>query len=626
MKAFNRALMVPAALLMGVAIFGQDKPIPPAEGVDLSGSWQPSREQDVGLGTAAGALADYGGIPINEAGRTYALAWTASRVTVREEQCAGYVPPYFHNAPGNYRFWEERDPVTQDLVAIKMYGQISEGLRTIWMDGRPHPPAYAAHTAQGFSTGEWKGNVLNVYTTHIKRGFIRANGIVQTDEAELREHFIRHGDYISYFSVTYDPAYLAEPYSRVIFLNRSVRDAVAWLYACDDSEQILDRPPDQIPSFLYGTNPFVREYADKLKIPLLGAMGGPETMYPEFMTRVKDTAAAEAAAKAELLPTGPRRTKVAKDPDPHDGDIHVLHVQGDIYMLVGDGGNITVQTGDEAPLVVDTGAGTLSDKVIAEIRKLNPKPIQFIVNTSFHSDFTGGNSKLVSSGQDPSLFGSLGSDIAIRNRGTSATLIAHQNVQNRLMQPVISGAITALPSGSIPTDTILEARRRKYHNDEAVEIFWEKNASTDGDTIVQFRRSDVIVTGDIFSTTQYPFIDVKNGGSIQGEIAALDNILDRTVYKHDEEGGTMVIPGHGRLCDEYDVAEYREMVAIIRDRVQAMIKQGATLDQVKAARLTADYDPLYGAAMGPWTTDMFLEAVYTSLKQPPAQKNSVASR
>lgn len=242
MKAFNRALMVPAALLMGVAIFGQDKPIPPAEGVDLSGSWQPSREQDVGLGTAAGALADYGGIPINEAGRTYALAWTASRVTVREEQCAGYVPPYFHNAPGNYRFWEERDPVTQDLVAIKMYGQISEGLRTIWMDGRPHPPAYAAHTAQGFSTGEWKGNVLNVYTTHIKRGFIRANGIVQTDEAELREHFIRHGDYISYFSVTYDPAYLAEPYSRVIFLNRSVRDAVAWLYACDDSEQILDRP------------------------------------------------------------------------------------------------------------------------------------------------------------------------------------------------------------------------------------------------------------------------------------------------------------------------------------------------------------------------------------------------
>ncbi len=175
------------------------------------------------------------------------------------------------------------------------------------------------------------------------------------------------------------------------------------------------------------------------------------------------------------------------------------------------------------------------------------------------------------------------------------------------------------PSEAWPTDTFLQARRRKFYNGEAIEGFWEPYAITDGDSIVHFRRSDVIVTGDIFTTTQYPFIDIKNGGSVQGEIAALNHILDRTVYEHEEEGGTLVIPGHGRVCDEFEVSEYRDMLAIIRDRVEALIKKGASLDEVKAARVTADYDDRFGATSGPWTTDMFVEAVYTSLKQPPAK-------
>ena len=141
------------------------------------------------------------------------------------------------------------------------------------------------------------------------------------------------------------------------------------------------------------------------------------------------------------------------------------------------------------------------------------------------------------------------------------------------------------------------------------------NASTDGDSIVHFRRADVIVTGDIFTTTQYPFIDIKNGGSLQGEIQALNFILDRTVYQHDEDGGTLIIPGHGRVTNEWEVAEYRDMLVIFRDRIQAMIKAGATLEQVKAARPTADYDVRFGAISGPWTTDMFVEAMYTSLKK-----------
>jgi cyclase len=305
---------------------------------------------------------------------------------------------------------------------------------------------------------------------------------------------------------------------------------------------------------------------------------------------------------------GPPHASRAVDPNPHDGEIHVLPVQGNVYMLVGDGGNIAVQVGDQGALVVDTGAGQLSDKVIAAIRKLSAKPIQFIVNTSFHSDHTSGNVKLRASGFDPSVVGSFFSG-QFADAGSGATIIAQQNVQNRL-----GAAKTAAPEGW-PSDTFVKARRRKFHNGEAVEILYQPNAATDGDSIVHFRRSDVIVTGDLFSTTSYPFIDVPNGGSVQGEIEALNNILDRTVYQHDEEGGTLVIPGHGRLCDEWEVAEYRDMLVIIRDRVQALIGKGASPAQAKAARVTADYDDRFGATSGPWTTDMFVEAVYTSLKK-----------
>jgi len=239
------------------------------------------------------------------------------------------------------------------------------------------------------------------------------------------------------------------------------------------------------------------------------------------------------------------------------------------------------------------------------------------VNTSFHSDHTGGNVKLRASGYDPSTEGSFFSG-QFADAGRGATIIGHQNVENRLS--AASGKIGAVPAEGWPTDTYVRGRRRKFFNDEGIEIFYQPNAITDGDSIVLFRHSEVIAAGDIFTTTQYPFIDVANGGSVQGEIDALNNILDKTIYKHDEEGGTYVIPGHGRLCDEYDVAEYREMVAVIRDRVQAMIDEGATLAQVKAAKLTADYNPTYGATSGPWTTDMFVEAVYNSLRKTASPK------
>src|SRR6266700_337463 len=271
MKSVRSGFLLLSATLMGTIAFGQGVP-PLPSGIDLSGAWFPLTHQDSGLGTAAGMIADWGGIPMNEAARIYGLSWSASRITVRQHQCAGYVPPYYYYAPGNYRFWEDRDPVTQRLLAIKMYAQISEGLRTIWMDGRQHPPAYAQHTWSGFSTGKFEGHILTVYTTHIKRGWHRANGALQSDEATVVEHFIRHGDRLTHFAVTTDPIYISEPLSKTSVMLRTARDPDAFLYACDDSEQILGRPADQIPNYLFGQNPFIHEYADKNQVPLLGAL------------------------------------------------------------------------------------------------------------------------------------------------------------------------------------------------------------------------------------------------------------------------------------------------------------------------------------------------------------------
>ena len=337
-------------------------------------------------------------------------------------------------------------------------------------------------------------------------------------------------------------------------------------------------------------------------------------MYPELEARLG--AATEADGRALLSPAAGRASETSKaaHAEPRDGDIHVLPIRDNVYLLVGDGGNIVVQTGDEGALVVDTGEGKLADKVIAAIRGLTSHPIQFIANTSFRPEHTGGNARLGDAGKDPSLLGSFFTQSAPRgvtglftDPQTHATIMSHVNVQVRLQA---AGA----PAGAVPGDTYLEDRRRKFHNGDAVEFFYQKNAVTDGDSLIHFRRADVIVAGDIFTTTEYPVIDTRSGGSVQGEIRALNEILNKTVYRHQGEGGTYVVPGHGFLADEHEVLEYRDMVVIVRDRVKAMIDAGATLAQVKAARVTADYDTQYGANTGPWTTEMFVTAVYDSLK------------
>jgi glyoxylase-like metal-dependent hydrolase (beta-lactamase superfamily II) len=573
-----------------------------APAFDISGYWTAAMHEDAMERGAGPEIADYGGFPINEAARLFALSYDPSRLTLRHHQCDGYVAPYQVRAIGNARAWEERDPQNHRLIAIHWFNQTFEGKRTIWLDGRPHPPAYAPHTWMGFSTGRFVGNALMVETTHLKQGWLRRNGLPESDQATLVEFFVRHGDHLTHTAVIKDPVYLAEPLVKTTDFFRQLTDHQNWLFPCDDGEQVLDRLPDDVPNYLFGQNPFVKEYTEKHRIPLLAHMGGAITMRQP----VPALPAAPAMEAALLRPvSGTRPTSQAVDPEPHDGEIHVWPLRDSVYLLTGDGGNIVVQVGTEGPFVVDTGRGALADKTIAAIRRLSDKPIQFVANTGFHPDRTGGNARLQSSGSDPSLRGTFFS-LQFRDAGAGATVIAHQNVQNRM---VAAGREPA----AVPSDTFLEERRRTFHNGDSIELFWQPNAVTDGDSIVHFRRADVIVAGNVFTTTQYPFIDAGNGGSIDGEVRALNDILSRTVYEHQGEGGTIVVPGHGYVSDEHEVVEYRDMVVIVRDRVRALIKGGATLDQVRAARPTADYDTRYGAVSGAWTTDMFVEAVYRSL-------------
>jgi|HubBroStandDraft_6_1064221.scaffolds.fasta_scaffold155607_2 cyclase len=294
-----------------------------------------------------------------------------------------------------------------------------------------------------------------------------------------------------------------------------------------------------------------------------------------------------------------------------NAELHILPVQGNIYMLVGAGGNITLSIGKDGILLVDTGLPQMSDKVLEAIRKISDKPIRYIINTHVHADHIGGNEKIAKAGSTIAGGNVVGDIGASAQQG--ATVIAHEGVLDRMSAP--TGSQPPMPSAAWPTDTYNGAEKELFFNGEAIQMFHEPAAHTDGDTIVFFRRSDVVSAGDLFVTTSYPIIDIDRGGNIQGVVKALNHILDITIPAEKQEGGTYVIPGHGRLCDEADVVEFRDMTTIIRDRIQDMVKKGMTLEQVKAAKPTRDYDPRYGAETGFWTTDKFVEAVYKSFKK-----------
>jgi len=271
-------------------------------------------------------------------------------------------------------------------------------------------------------------------------------------------------------------------------------------------------------------------------------------------------------------------------------EVHVFPVQGDVSMLVGPGGNITVQAGKEGLVVVDTQTAAAAPQVMATLRTISAASIIWVINTSLDADHIGGNEALLKLG---------GSNEA----SLRARVIAHENILNRLI-----AAPSRVADAASINDTYFRSPKDFLFNGEAVMVYHMPNAHTDGDSIVLFRKSDVLSVGDIFTPDRYPVIDLANGGSVQGLIDALNRILEMAVAGKYQEGGTFVIPGHGRLCDEADVVEFRDMVTIIRDRVQDMIKQGMTLEQVKAGKPSRDYDTQYRGS-----PDVFVESIYRSL-------------
>jgi glyoxylase-like metal-dependent hydrolase (beta-lactamase superfamily II) len=564
--------------------------------IDLTGEWNPRFYEDQPERIPGPEIGDYLGLPITDAARMRGDIWDASLLTMPEHQCKPHPSDYGIRGPANLRIWKEVDHDSQQVVAYHTHISWMAPERTIWMEGRPHPPEYAAHTWQGFSTGKWDGNVLTVYTTHLKIGWIRRNGIPRSDRAIVTEHFIRHDDHLTVVTIVNDPVYLTEPFIRstdfILDLNQQIDP-----YPCESVEEIV-RDKGVVPHHLPGTNPFLDEFPNRFKLPLLAARGGAGTMYPEYAAALNKSAEHKAEEQ-----TGAQRS--APKPNFDTDDIRVLPVQGGVYMLLGPGGNTAVQVGKDGVVVVDSQYGRASDKLLAEIKKLSDKPIRFILNTSAEEAHTAGNEALSKAGSTIT-----GGNVAAASAGWGATILAHENVLDRMSTAT---GKAALPSGNWPMDIYRGEQKDLYVNGEAVQLFHPAAAHSDGDSLVFFRKSDVLSAGDIFTPESYPVIDVEHGGSINGEVDALNRILDLTVPAEKQEGGTMVIPGHGRLCDEADVVEYRDMVTIIRDRIRDMVKKGMTLEQVKAAKPTRDYDPLYGSDSGPWTTEMFVEAAYRSL-------------
>ena len=336
------------------------------------------------------------------------------------------------------------------------------------------------------------------------------------------------------------------------------------------------------------------------------------------------------AAAAPLRAQRYHQTKV-------DG-IEILHVRGPIYMLIGAGGNVTASVGPDGTLVVDTGTAEMSNALLAALRHLlqelaprdeapsfgaetrsefqgrrappaPPKPIRFIVNTHVHADHVGGNPTIASAGRTIT-GGNVAGDLS--NATQAASILSHESVLHAL-----SKREPPLPFHALPTDTYFTPyfKLGSHFNGEGVQLIHMPRSHTDGDTMVWFRGSDVIATGDLFVMDAYPRIDLAAGGSINGVVSGLNAILDLAFAEFRLEGGTLIVPGHGRLSDSSDVAYYRDMVTTIRDRIQQMVGKGATLEQVKAARPTLDYDTRFGATSGLWTTDMFVTAVYRSLTE-----------
>ena len=597
--------------------------------LDLTGTWRwlgYEDERDRNPGAYPG---DYRGLPLNDAARmradTYDEEWNSTSPFL---QCRPRSPGYQPKGLDPMRIDKVVDPLSRQVVAYRVSYEKTPGDRVVWLDGRQRPSQYALHSWDGFSIGTFQGDTLEITSTHLKESFVRRNGVPTSFRATVIEHVSLEEPYLEWTFTVIDPDYLTEPLVRSAIYVRAPTLQLP-PYPCQPEEY---QPGDKyrMPHYLPGENPYLTESGFKYKAPLDGVRGGGETLYPEW--RASGMTLSPPAAQFTLKPvykdasTHIAERADAQPPRPLAYDkIEALHVAGNVYLIAGAGGNIAVSTGGDGVIMVDAGAAAASEKVLAAIRQvgqtLRPAElpdsaspfastwqathafsdpmIRMIINTSSNPDHVGGNANIRRS----PMFRLLG----YRDPSLSLQILAHEMVQRRMLESKAADLLA-------PTDTYASDKYTMYRflNNQAVQIFHMPNAITDGDSAVWFRRSDVIVTGDVYNSDIYPPIDVDRGGSIDGEIEALDKLADMCVTDFMSQGGTMIIPGHGWISDAGDLGYYRDMMMVIRDRIQALVDKGMTLAQVKAAKPTMDYDPEYGREPG--VTARFVEAVYRSLK------------
>ena len=621
--------------------------------VDLTGTWVWVNHEDATnryRGVDPGGR--YEGMTINDAARmradTYSEEWVSTSPLL---QCRPRGPTYQPYALDPVQIDKQLDPISRQIVAYRITAHKTAGARMIWLDDRPHPSRYAAHSWEGSSTGTFKGPLLEINTTHLKESILTRNGVPSSFRATVIEQLFLDEPYLHWVFTVIDPDYLTEPLVRSGLYVRAPTQQLP-PYPCQAEDNL---PPDarqsyKVPHYLPGENPWLTETAFKFKVPLAAWRGYAQALYPEWYATGK-TLAPPAAPDLLLKPSyNDESTRVADRADAQperaitsgdasgdgSGDVEAVHAAGNVYVIAGAGGNIAASIGDDGVIMVDSGAAAGTGKVLAAIRQAatrlrppeNPESaspfnstwqathtfaepkIRMIINTSDNSDHVQGNAAIRRS----PMFGALGDGPAYQlgtSSGSSQQNLAHINVQQRML---VANAANA------PTDTYFSDKYTLYRffNGQAVQILHLPNAITDGDSVVWFRRSDVIATGDIYNSDIYPPIDVDRGGSINGEIEALNKVLDMSVTEYMSQGGTMIVPGHGWVSDSGDVGYYRDMLMILRDRIQNLIDRGMSLPQVKAARPTMDYDPLYGRQ--PKATARFVEAVYGSLKRKPTAK------
>ena len=610
--------LLPAALLFTAGASSLIAQAPPGTGgpqmVELVGSWTMVNDEERLIRIDPGPeLGNFTGFPLNAAGRQKALTWNSTIQAVPEHQARPHAGSYSMRGPNpSPHIGEIIDPVSRRVIAYTLTGLFESANRTIWLDNRPHPSDYEERLWTGFSTGEWENGILHVTTTHFKQMFIQRNGVPVSPYAVMHEYFIRHGDRMTLISQIDDPVYLEEPMIRTSTFRWNPGARENPITQVDIADEVPGLKQGDVPHYPLGsTHP---EYAGDNALPFEATLGGKDTLYPEYVDRLKQMRAAPNAAAprgappmalTQEAPKGRSAKDLARPYRPtyaNTGVVQVLPVQGSVYMVAGAGSNVAVQVGTDALFVVDTNEAGMSDKILAAIKTISPLPIRYIVDTSSDPDHTGGNEQLAKS---------TGDSTTNAFYGQGARVYSTENAYARMTNPKKG---SPLPAALWPTDAFGAPLKTLFVTGEPIELIHQPSAHTDGDLIVFFRKSDVLVSGDVFSTDRYPVFDPARGGSLSGVLDGLNRLIDIAVPEFNAMGGTRVIPGHGRICNEIDLVEYRDAITIIADRITQLVVDGKTLEQVAAAGVSLDYDGVYGATAGPWTTNMFIEAAYREIK------------